>query len=335
MDISPGKFLYMQCDLILYHILWRQDLRYQYNQYTASTNYRIQRADTAIDACFENRPERVKLQLIINQQKAATFDASYVKIDKRFKQQHEYKVLSTSVNYPKWEYARIVNVKDGTCTCHLIRINKIPCVHMFLVFEHTEWKFIDLPVSVRNHPDLVLDLNHDNNNSNTNNTIANVSNDNNQNINISTVIDDDIDDNGENDFSGYMCNDQASFTDDNDDESDIPDQIPVPQTRDRKIRLIRIGLSTKLKAVMTQVETIDKDTLEKMDDNGNINELQQALHQLSIPTHKPVVQTANNTKISIFKLHVLSYLDLKCNYNNSRQTTVVSHYTPIHIAMLD
>ena len=76
MDISAGKFLYMQCDLILYHILWRQDLRYQYNQYTASTSYRIQRSDTVIDACFENRPERVKLQLIINQQKAATFDTA-------------------------------------------------------------------------------------------------------------------------------------------------------------------------------------------------------------------------------------------------------------------
>ena len=70
-----------------------------------------------------------------------------------------------------------------------------------------------------------------------------------------------------------MCNNQVYFTDDHDDESDIPDQIPVPQTRDRKIRLIRVGLSTKLKTVMTPcklkplflVESVDADTLRTPD----------------------------------------------------------------------
>ena len=49
-----------------------------------------------------------------------------------------------------------VNITSGNCSCPYFLQHNIPCKHMFSIFEHTEWSWKNLPLSLTESPHMVL-----------------------------------------------------------------------------------------------------------------------------------------------------------------------------------
>jgi len=50
-----------------------------------------------------------------------------------------------------------VNITDGNCSCPYFLKHNLPCKHMFSIFEHTEWSWQNLPLSLTESPYMVLE----------------------------------------------------------------------------------------------------------------------------------------------------------------------------------
>ena len=51
-----------------------------------------------------------------------------------------------------------VNITDGNCSCPYFFKHNLPCKHMFSIFEHTEWSWQNLPLSLTESPHNIMVL---------------------------------------------------------------------------------------------------------------------------------------------------------------------------------
>ena len=65
-----------------------------------------------------------------------------------------YKVMSSR---GKIEYD--VKIVGGTCSCPYFLREKIPCKHIFSVFEHYKWSWANLPSALTESPHMILEMN--------------------------------------------------------------------------------------------------------------------------------------------------------------------------------
>jgi len=100
-----------------------------------------------------NRPRTVQGECLVNQEKAKAITNSMI----HSTQQEGVFLVSGNPNHsPKSGYQ--VNISQGQCSCAYFTLKKIPCKHMFAVFNHfPTWAWCNLPASLTKAPYMALD----------------------------------------------------------------------------------------------------------------------------------------------------------------------------------
>ena len=100
-----------------------------------------------------NWPHTVQGECLVNQEKAKAITNSMIQST----QQEGVFLVSGNPNYsPKSGYH--VNISQGQCLCAYFTLKKIPCKHMFAVFNHfPTWAWCNLPAPLTEAPYMTLD----------------------------------------------------------------------------------------------------------------------------------------------------------------------------------
>jgi len=143
--LRSDKSVYSLVKLLLQHVFPEQEQEYVELSAKAK-DHRLPREP--LPTFLHNRPKPVISACLSSIQKAKAIDIStFLEIDK---ESGTYKVCSKNGEY-------LVDIKGGNCTCPYYTLRRVPCKHMFCIFQNFSWTWSDLPLECTQCPHMTLD----------------------------------------------------------------------------------------------------------------------------------------------------------------------------------
>ena len=129
------------------------ELEKRYIQVTVKQMESYRKSRYPLPEYLLNRPHTVQGECLVNQEKAKAITNSMLCST----QQEGVFLVSGNPKYsPKSGYQ--VHIIKGQCSCAYFTLKKIPCKHIFAVFNHfPEWAWHHLPASLTEAPHMTLD----------------------------------------------------------------------------------------------------------------------------------------------------------------------------------
>ena len=129
------------------------EMEKRYIQATVKQMESYRRSRYPIPEYLLNRPRTVQGECLFNQEKAKAITNSMIGSTQ---QEGVFLVSGNPKHAPKSGYK--VNIGQGQCSCAYFTLQKIPCKHMFAVFNHFPmWEWSHLPASLTEAAHMTLD----------------------------------------------------------------------------------------------------------------------------------------------------------------------------------
>ena len=148
LTLRHDKSIFSLTKILLHCIFPDQEREYAVLTAKQSSLHRVPRKD--IPEFLKNRPFNVQTSCIANMERSKKVPAD--SISEIHAKDGIYEVKSSSGNS-----VYDVNITDGTCSCPYFLKQNLPCKHIFSIFEHTDWSWKNLPISLTESPHMILE----------------------------------------------------------------------------------------------------------------------------------------------------------------------------------
>lgn len=142
LTLRHDKSVFSLSKILLHCVFPDQEREYTILTTRQTAAYRKPRNE--IPTFLLNRPVKVQSACLANMEKAKQIPSS--SITELSHEDGVYKVNSHEVR-----------ISDGNCSCPYFQQERIPCKHIFSVFNHFGWTWTDLPKTLTEDPYLTLD----------------------------------------------------------------------------------------------------------------------------------------------------------------------------------
>ena len=147
LTLRHDKSIYSLTKILLHCVFPDQEREYVVLTARQTSTYRKPRKDLPL--FLQNRPAKVQNACLASMEKAKLISSTA--ISETSSSSGEFKVKSGNGTYD-------VKIMAGSCSCPYFCQERIPCKHMFSIFNHFAWNWSDLPNTLTESAYMTLEI---------------------------------------------------------------------------------------------------------------------------------------------------------------------------------